>query len=307
MRLPQCLRMCEMTRLLLIATAVLLLATPVRSKNLDEMFPELASELYAEDRALLAGMDFRQGTVTIGNGLATIELPDDYYFLDAEDARLVLTAIWGNPPGNTTLGMIFPADGTPLHDVWGVEITFDDIGYVPDVDAAGYDYDDLMKTMQTDLVEENAWRRANGYYTLSLVGWAAEPRYDMRGHKLYWAKELSVDGEEANTLNYNIRILGRNGVLVLNFIAAMYQFDEVNRAVPEVLAMANFSKGNRYEDFDPSLDTVADVSMDGLITGDAEAQTGLLPAALLLLKKFWFLALLLPLLWWKRLFSKREP
>ena len=30
--------------------------------------------------------------------------------------------------------------------------------------------------------------------SMELVGWAAPPRYDKATHKLYWAKELKVDG-----------------------------------------------------------------------------------------------------------------
>jgi uncharacterized membrane-anchored protein len=37
---------------------------------------------------------------------------------------------------------------------------------------------------------------------------------------MYWAKEINFGGDSENTLNYNIRVLGRKGVLLLNFIAA---------------------------------------------------------------------------------------
>jgi hypothetical protein len=40
---------------------------------------------------------------------------------------------------------------------------------------------------------------------------------------LYWARELKFGEQPVNTLNYNIRVLGRKGVLVLNFIANMDQ------------------------------------------------------------------------------------
>ena len=49
------------------------------------------------------------------------------------------------------------------------------------------------------------------------------PSYDAAAHKLYWAKELMFGTDMDHTLNYNIRVLGRRGVLVLNAVAEMKQ------------------------------------------------------------------------------------
>jgi uncharacterized membrane-anchored protein len=128
-------------------------------------------------------------------------------------------------------------------------------------------------------------------------------RYDATSRKLYWAKELSFENQPENTLNYNIRALGRKGVLVINFIARIGQLDEVRAATPAVLAMTNFTPGNTYSDFDPSIDTVAKVGIGGLIAGKVLAKTGLIAVALIFLKKFGIL-LLLPLLGLKKFISK---
>lgn len=201
--------------------------------------------------------------------------------------------------------MLFPADKTPLDDTWGIEVSFDDIGYVSDEDAGSYDYDELLKTMQQDMQDENEWRRENNYPSLELLGWASPPRYDSEGRKLYWAKELRFDGDETTTLNYNIRILGCKGVLIVNFIADMDMLDQVNKAVPTVLEMTNFTDGNKYSDFKPSIDKVAAVGIGGLIAGKVLAKTGLIAVALIFLKKFFFL-LLIPLYWLKNLFGRKN-
>lgn len=295
-----------MLRLLLSAFGFALLLTPAHAKSFAELFPQLATELDPEQRALLDGMDYQTGTITIGNNLASFELGEEYYFLGAEDASHVLVRLWGNPPSTDTLGMIFPIDQTPLHDTWGIELTYEEIGYVSDKDAADYDYDALLKIMQEDIVEENEFRVQQGYGWMKLIGWAERPYYDTADHKLIWAKELAFEGEESHTLNYNIRVLGRKGVLVINFIAMMDQLNEVRAATPAVLAMTSFNAGNRYSDFDSSVDTVAAVGIGGLIAGKVLAKTGFLAIALVFLKKFWFLALL-PLLWLKnRLFNRRS-
>lgn len=131
----------------------------------------------------------------------------------------MVETFWGNPEGQPLLGMIFPRDISPYHNGgWALTVEFDNIGYVSDEEAADYNYDDLLKTMKSDVVDENEWRTQNGYDAIELIGWAAQPHYDSQDRKLHWAKHLRFQGAEADTLNYNIRALGRRGVLIMNFI-----------------------------------------------------------------------------------------
>jgi len=294
-----------MNRVFIAFATSMALASPLTAKTLTEMFPDISDTYNDEGIKALETLDFKQGKITVGSNLATLDLTDELYFLDAKDANYVLTTLWGNPPDDSTLGMVFPADKTPLDDTWGIEVSFDDIGYVSDEDAGSYDYDELLKTMQQDMQDENEWRRENNYDTLELLGWAAPPHYDSEGRKLYWAKEIRFDGDETTTLNYNIRILGRKGVLIVNFIADMDMLDQVNKAVPAVLKMTNFTDGNKYSDFKPSMDKVAAVGIGGLIAGKVLAKTGLIAVALIFLKKFFFL-LLIPLYWLKNLFGRKN-
>ncbi len=283
-------------------TGIMLLAQPVLAKPFAEMFPELVETYPPEAIETLSKIDFKQGKILVGDGLAVFTVPENYYFLDSKDAEYVLHDLWGNPPDGDALGMVFPASATPLDGGnWGLEITFDDIGYVSDEDAEEYDYSDILKTMQEDTVASNKWRRENNYGEITLVGWAERPFYDKKARQLYWAKELKFANEETNTLNYNIRALGRKGVLVMNFISDITILDQVQKAAPDILAMVEFSDGNKYSDFNPSLDKVAAVGIGGLIAGKVLAKTGLLVTFLLIFKKFWFV-LFLPLIWVKNKF-----
>jgi uncharacterized membrane-anchored protein len=294
-----------MNRVFIAVATSMALASPLTAKTLTEMFPDISKAYNEEGVKALEPLDFKQGKITVGGDIATIDLSDKFYFLDAKDATYVLTTLWGNPPDDGTLGMIFPVEMTPLDETWGIEVSFDDIGYVSDEDADGYDYDELLETMKQDISDENEWRRENNYPALELLGWAAPPHYDAEGRKLYWAKEIRFDGDETTTLNYNIRILGRKGVLVVNFIADTTMLDQVNAVAPEVLAMTNFTDGNKYSDFNPSMDKVAAVGIGGLIAGKVLAKTGLIAVALIFLKKFFFL-LLIPLYWLKNLFGRKN-
>ena len=109
---------------------------------------------------------------------------------------------------------------------------------------------------------------------IELVGWATPPRYDAAEKKMYWAKELRFGDSTENTLNYNIRILGRRGVLILNAVAGMPQLAEIEKAAPAILATVNFQEGHRYMDFTPGTDKVATYGLAGLVAGGVLAKAG---------------------------------
>jgi uncharacterized membrane-anchored protein len=125
-----------------------------------------------------------------------------------------------------------------------------------------------------------------GYSPIELVGWAEPPHYDASARKLYWAKELRFGDDPETTLNYEIRALGRTGVLSMTFVADTPQLAAINDRRESVLAMAEFNPGKRYEDFDSRIDEVAAYGIGALIAGKVAAKAGLLAAGLVLLKKF---------------------
>jgi uncharacterized membrane-anchored protein len=221
-------------------------------------------------------LQWRQGEMTIGQNLAKLNIPPTFRFLGPEDANAVLTHLWGNPPGEEdVLGMIFPVAIDPGdRGSWGVVISYEADGYVKDDEAASIDDKDLLKQLQKSLEEQNNQRTQAGYPNIHLIGWAAPPRYNRNTHRLYWAKELSFDNLSANTLNYNIRVLGRRGVLVVNIVAPMERYSEVEGQMPQLIAMVDFTPGNRYTDFTQSNDTVAAYSLIALIAGSAAAKGG---------------------------------
>jgi uncharacterized membrane-anchored protein len=222
--------------------------------------------------AVASSLKWQTGAITLKDGLAKINLNADFRYLDHDNSEKVLHDIWGNPPDPDILGMIFPANLSPLDDnSWGVVIEYEADGYVKDNDAETINYDDLLKQMQKDTHDANAERVKEGYDSLELVGWAAPPRYDKATHKLYWAKELKVEGASENTLNYDVRVLGRRGVLVLGAVARMSDFPTIQEKMPEVITMVDFQPGNTYAEFDPKVDKIAEYGLAALVTGGALA------------------------------------
>ncbi len=266
----------------------------------------------AEIEQLAQNLKYRHGEIKIRDGLATLNVPTNFNFLDANDAKTVLVKLWGNPPAQVgdTLGLLMPADKTPLdRDCWVVTISYVNDGYVKDDDAGKINYDKLLKQMQSAIQENNKARAEKGYPAIQLVGWAAPPRYDAATHKLYWAKELKFGDEAADTLNYDIRILGRHGVLVLNAVASMDQLPEIEKQTPQVLSMVEFDQGSRYADFDPKVDKVATYGIAALVAGGIAAKLGffkLIWVFILAAKKFIILAFAAGAAWFRKIFKKRK-
>ena len=238
----------------------------------------------------VASLKFQEGKITLPGNIAVLDLPASFRYLGPDDAEKILVQVWGNPPGAKSLGMIFPSNVSPLSpESWGVIVTFDKDGHVKDDDADSIKYDELLKSMQESIISSNEERVKQGYQAMTLVGWAEKPSYDKNSHKLYWAKEIKSGNETQHSLNYNIRILGRDGVLVLNAVAGMSQIEQIKSEMQHVVAFSDFTDGNRYADFDSKTDKVAEYGIAALVAGGIAAKLGFFGkifAFLLLFKKF---------------------
>lgn len=221
-------------------------------------------------------LKFESGKVTIGRNIATIDLPETYRYLQAADARYVVEKQWGNPPDPSVLGMVVDSEDFG----WGIIVSYEESGHVKDDDAADMNYDDLLKEMQDDAKSANAERRKAGYPAVELLGWAEPPHYDAKEKKIYWAKKLDFEGSKDVTLNYDVRVLGADGVLVMSAVAAVADLGEVAKAAKAVLARTELAPGKRYADYDPKLHKVAAYGIGGLIAGKVLAKAGLLKVLL---------------------------
>lgn len=262
--------------------------------------------------SLLKSLKYQQGEIDLHGGLAKLTVPTNFNYLGPDDAETVLVKLWHNPPDEQKpLGLLIPAGMTPINsNAWVVTIEYNEQGFVKDDDANKINYDDLLQKMQKGVAEENKERQKEGYPTVELLGWAAPPRYDSATHKLYWAKKLRFEGEDSDTLNYNIRILGRRGVLELTAVANADQFEAIDQQTPEILGMVDFKEGSRYADFDPKVDKVAKYGIATLVAGGAlaaAAKLGLLKGLwvfILAAKKFIIIAIVAVAAFFKKLFKR---
>jgi uncharacterized membrane-anchored protein len=236
-------------------------------------------------------LTYRTGDVELPNKIVTLHLGSRFRYLDpAETEKLIVG--WGNPPGNETQGAIVPASVEPFSDAgWAVILTYEDEGHIDDSEAAKIDYDDMLKDMKAGTEEANEQRKKDGYEAMHFVGWAEKPRYDATAKKLYWAQELDFEGSENHTLNYEVRVLGREGVLSMNAVASMTQLSQIRSDMEPLIQVAEFNQGQRYADFNPKTDRLAEYGLGALIAGTVAGKLGLfakLGAFLVMFKKVIF-------------------
>ncbi len=264
-----------------------------------ELFP---TRKYADAQiqAMIESFDYKLGTISLVSGAAKLELEPDYYFLAADDARAILGDFWGFPDNPDLLGAVLPIGKTPVDgESWAAEVTFDPMGRVSDTEIDAYAPSVLLEQMQMEMRGYNATRQRLGYPVYELVGWTQPPIYDAATKKLHWASELMIDGKPPNTLNYEIRVLGRTGVLAISFVSSIGRLDAVKAAAAELLAGASFASGHAYADFNQATDAEAEFSVSELIVGQSLDELGAMTALTRLLNDLWFLALIPVLgIWW---------
>ncbi|MEI9928067.1 MAG: DUF2167 domain-containing protein [Sphingomonas sp.] len=276
-----------------VALAVVLCAGAPTALAKDPPKPAAASaatpaKLPPEWAALQASLHPQAGDVTIPAAKAVLHLGDRYYYLPPDEAKRVLVDVWKNPPSavNDTLGLVLEKGTTFYDNVWGAVITYQDSGHVSDADAKNQDYAKVLSDMQAGDAEDNQQRKSQGYPTMRLVGWAQAPSYDPANHSLIWAREYDNEGQREHGLNYDIRLLGRTGVLSLNMLSGVSSLPDVRAAAETFGKSVTFQPGAAYSDFDVKIDKTAEYGLAGLVAGGAAVAVASKLGLLAILLKF---------------------
>ena len=220
-------------------------------------------------------LKYQTGTINFTSGNATLNVPKGFKFLDGAQTQKVLKDLWGNPEDTTILGSILPETKTVIDsDCWMFVINYVEDGFVKDGDADEINYDDLLKDMKEEITAANADRTAQGFPSIQLMGWASKPFYDKNLKVLHWAKELKFGKDETNTLNYDLRVLGRKGMYNISAVAGMAQLNDVKKSIPLIINSVQYKAGFKYSDFDEDNDHVAEWTIGGLIAGKVLAKVG---------------------------------
>jgi uncharacterized membrane-anchored protein len=214
-------------------------------------------------------------TIDLGHG-ATMALPAGRRFLGMPDAAKVMEKL-GNLSNEDLVGIAISADEDAPYLV---SVRYEDSGYVKDDEKV--DAKEILDSIKSGEDEYNAERKKRGFSPIHADGWSEEPRYDRAAHSLVWA--LLVSSGEGKSVNLNTRVLGRNGFVAVNLIAAPEDLPKYRADGLAFVQATTFKAGSRYEDFNSSTDKVAEYGLAGLILGGVgigvakAAKVGLLAA-----------------------------
>jgi uncharacterized membrane-anchored protein len=244
-------------------------------------------------------------TARLGDGLASIKVPEGYLFADKAETQKFMQMI-GNPPSDQELGLLTPADDAKT---WFLVFEYNEVGYVKDDDKDEIDADAILDSVREGTEAANEERKKMGSDPIEIVGWFEKPHYDSNSHNLVWA--IEGKSKEGGVVNYDLRLLSRRGYVSAKLVTDPKALAADLPQVQALLGGFSFDEGNRYAEWKAG-DKVAEIGLAALVAGGAGAaamKLGLFAQLGKLLAKGWklvavgFAALAS---WVKRLFGKKE-
>jgi uncharacterized membrane-anchored protein len=202
-------------------------------------------------------------SAALGKDVATISVPTEYVFADAADTRRVMERL-GNTVDNSEVGMIKPEG-----EDWFLIFEYKPEGYVKDDEKDKIDKDAILESYRAGTEEANKRRKSRGIPGIHVTGWFEEPHYDAATHNLVWALRAK-DDEGGEIVNYNVRILGRQGYMSVTLVDEPAKMAVTKPKFQQILSSFSYVKGKTYAEWRPG-DKVAQYGLVALVAGGAGA------------------------------------
>lgn len=205
---------------------------------------------------------------------AKLNVPEGYEFIPQLEANSLMQAM-GNSPSTELKGILVstnPDDNT----MYTIDYVND--GYIKDDEAKDLNADEILTSYQEGTEQSNAERKAKGFAELEVTGWGEKPAYDAAKHRLTWAliaHDKGAASTEEDGINYETRILGRDGYVGMTLLGDADQLYRDKVTADQLSAGLSFNNGKRYEDHQDG-DRMAEYGLAALITGVAAKKLGLL-------------------------------
>ena len=214
-------------------------------------------------KAVLQSLSWVEGpqTVSVGSN-GTFSIPAGYVFLSSADTRRWLEEVTQNPSSGNEFFF------APSSLSWWAIFQYEATGHVKDDEKI--DADALMAGMRENQEEGNKERQKRGFPMLLNLAWKYPPFYDPATKRLEWAISFVSSDTGKEEVNYETRILGRQGVTSATLVVAP---EKLPVAVPEFKAAVagySFVAGQRYTEFKQG-DKVAEYGLAALVAGGAAA------------------------------------
>ncbi len=200
--------------------------------------------------------------VDLGN-VAAVDLDSSLLFLDAANTAKVSKMNHEKPSGKE-IGSIFPKDE---NQNWEVVFEYYELGHIKDDEKEDIDADAILDSYKEGTEESNKEKAESD--RLYVTGWDVEPFYNETTHNLTWSM-LAEDGNKEKLINYNVRVLTRQGYISAILVSDPAHLDADKKFLNEkILPKLTVKSGERYEDFNASTDKISEYGLTGLILGGA--------------------------------------
>ena len=212
---------------------------------------------------------YHTGNIMLAGGKFNLRVPDEFLFIDAAQSRYILEELWGNLPDPEVAGMIVRKGFQPskLINDYSFVIGYSDIGHVSVEKDAELNHTDLLANLKNNMLRSNESRLNMGLNTMAVSGWVMVPYFDHFKKALYWATRITANGTDEEILNYNLRLLGKTGVIKINAVATLDQLSDIKKNLPLIIAQTRFSAEERFEAFKEGTDRESKQNLTSLIAG----------------------------------------
>jgi uncharacterized membrane-anchored protein len=201
---------------------------------------------------------------------ATIKIPQDFAYLEQEDARQLLSKL-GNPNTGDVSGLFTGPGGN-----WLLVVRFNKSGYVAETEEPDWQPDELLAKLKKNVEETNEIRKKNGVSETEILTWIEKPNYDAKRHRLIWAvSSREKNGKESDfqSVNFNMYVLGREGYFNFSLVSDLAQLDQNKKYAASLVSSVVFKDGKKYRDFKKGTDKMSPYTVTGLVAVDEVAAT----------------------------------
>jgi uncharacterized membrane-anchored protein len=198
----------------------------------------------------------------LGDG-AEISIPEDYRFVGASGARMLLQHM-GNPVPDGMAGLLAPNSGK-----WWVVLQFSGVGYLKNLEKlSAVDSAQVLKGVRERIGDQNTMRIQQGMPPITSVDWAIQPAFDTGHNTLEWA--FRADSAPGPVINHTVRMFGRRGFWD---VTAVQPDQPSAEKIPltDMMKGISFNTGERYQDYQPG-DKIAKIKLENLIAGEPDKQ-----------------------------------
>lgn len=239
----------------------------------------------------------RTGTMKLTASSSSITVPPGFFGVSGDEARKVEELSEGESEANVEGVLLDHSHDTVIFE-------FFPSGFVPIDDWQDLDSQRLITAISQNAETSNELRRQKGIAELHVTGWVQEPSLDRATNTVFWATGITT-GAGRDLVNSLALRLGRSGFEKIIWVTDRDAYKASGGVLDTMLRAYSFDPGQRFDDHveGDRLAGYGVAALVGAVAGAKLAKIGAFAAILLFAKKLWFLALAVPLIFFRKIKS----